>query len=79
MAAFKIKVCAYLTANGIDPKKIKMRCQRNYDGNIKVLTYKTDMPNNRRSIRKLEDGNYYRGKFETKMQMGVYFYRSEWD
>src|SRR3990167_5990592 len=78
LAEFKKKVCDYLIANGIDISKIKMRCQRNYDGNIKILTYKTEIPNNRNSVRKLEDGKYYRSKFSKEYQMGIYFYRSEW-
>ena len=82
---FKKKVCDYLIANGIDLKTIKMRCQRNYDGNVKVFTYKTEMRNNKTSRRYLtveKDGvdsdGWYKGHFDTKLQMGVFFYRTEW-
>lgn len=76
---FKKTVLDYLIISGIDISKIKMRCQKNYGGNIKILTHKTDIPNNRKSIRKLEDGKYYRSTYSQVMQMGIYFYRSEWE
>jgi len=86
LAEFKKKVCKYLITNGVDIKAIKMRCQRNYDGNIKVFTYKTEMRNNKTSRRyctvakdNVAQDGYYRGHFDTVIQMGVFFYRSEWD
>lgn len=75
---FRLKVVNFLNKNGINETDVKMRCQKNYGGNIKIKTYSLEVPNKRKSIKKLEDGNYYKGKFETKMEMGVYFYRTEW-
>lgn len=75
---FRLRVINFLNEKGISETDIKMRCQRNYGGNIKINTYFLEVPNQKKSIRKLEDGNYYKGKFGTKMTMGVYFYRTEW-
>jgi hypothetical protein len=83
---FKKKVLAYLIANGIDLTTITIRFQKNYGGNAKVFTYKTEMRNNKISRRYLtaekdgvEKDGWYKGHFDTCMQMGVYFYREEWE
>lgn len=78
---FKKKVCDYLVVNGIDLKKIKMRCQRNYDGNVKIYTYKQEFENRRKSIRKDIESptGYSRAKYSQEIWMGIFFYRAEWE
>ena len=76
---FKQKVIKFLADNRIDYKKLKMRCQRNFDGNVMVFLYNSIMQNMRRSIRKEEDGNYYRSTYSRDVKMYKYFYRSEWN
>ena len=78
---FKKKVFDYLRANGVKPKKLKIRCQKNYDGNIKILTHCSEFPNRKKSIRKDDESptGYSRSVYSQKMWMGIYFYRSEWE
>lgn len=75
---FKKEVLNWLNKNGINVSKLKIRCQRNYDGNIKIETCTLVTTNKKISIRKI-DGSYYRGRFNTEIKLGVYFYRAEWN
>lgn len=77
---FKKTVVKYLTDNGIDVSKIKMRCQRNYDGNIIIITHKSKFTNKKISVRKDAESptGYSRGIYSQTVSMGVYFYRTEW-
>jgi hypothetical protein len=81
LKCFKIKVLKYLTDNGIDVKKLKMRFQKNYGGNCKIQTYGQEFENSRKSIRKDEGSptGYSKAKYSQVMYMGIYFYASEWD
>ena len=78
LSVWKTEVLKYLIDNRIDPELLKMRFQKNYNGNCKIYTYKQEFENSRKSIRYLEDEGYFRGKFSTEQWMGIYWYRCEW-
>lgn len=80
LTEWKKQVFSYLKENGLDPKKLKMRFQRYYDGTVSIYLYKQTFENSRTSIRKSEESStgYYKGLFSKEMWMCVYFYRSEW-
>lgn len=75
---FKIEVIKWLEDNGYNTSKMKIKVLTCYGGDVRIYTGNVNVfPNNKKSIRKAEDGNYYRSVYERKYVEYITFNKDE--
>lgn len=75
---FKAEVIKWLEDNGYNTSKMKIKSYTCYGGDIRCYTGNVNIfPNRKKSIRKADDGNYYRSVYSRKYIEYVTFNRDE--
>ena len=78
LANFKKEVINFLEEKGYDTKRMKIRAFNCYGGDVRVYTGgKNEFPNHKQSIRKADNGNYYKSLYSREYIEYVAFSRDE--